>query len=75
MDTDHTADAWRRAHETAARVRATLVRLGIPATEVTSITARRDVAGRDYVYLGSLPLDGIDRLLDALTAAHAEQTP
>jgi hypothetical protein len=74
MDTDSAGD-WRRGHETAREVRAALIDLGIPETEVTSITTRRDLADRDYVYLGSLPLDDVDKLLRALEVARAGRTP
>lgn len=57
------SDAWRHAHETAHALRQALLQLGIPETELNTLTARSDTAGNPGVYVPHLSTSSAERLL------------
>lgn len=66
LDTRTEDGGWRRPHATAYRLRTALLALGIPATELDALTARRDASDTDRVVIPPLTLASAELLLTAL---------
>lgn len=59
----------RRVQDSAERLRAALVAIGIPATELIHLSGRIYADRRpDDVYVGPLTLDSVERLLAGIGA-------
>lgn len=59
---------WTRARRTALMLRQTLADRGVPDDLLRQIVPKSDLEGRQYVSLGTWPVDHVDRLLAALAA-------
>jgi hypothetical protein len=71
-DTIHAAAGeWRRARLTAELLREQLAALGVPPEDTRGITARSDMGGRAYVYLGTFTVGSADLLLAAMSGRTA----
>jgi hypothetical protein len=62
-------ERWNTAHETADRVRAALLAIGIPEAELDLLTARAGISARARVILPPLSLESAELLLRALGPA------
>lgn len=66
---------WDEAHETAHRVRAALLAVGVPEAELDLLTARASITGAARVILPPLSLESAERLLAALGPALGPHGP
>jgi hypothetical protein len=66
---------WRRAHEAAHRLRQSLLAIGIRTTEVDTLTARDDTAGRPRVLIPALSPEAAECIIAALSPAIGPDSP
>ncbi|NUP46149.1 MAG: hypothetical protein HOW97_02370 [Catenulispora sp.] len=57
---------WQRGHETARLLHDALLQVGVPETELTTLTARPDESGRPRVHVPRLSVESAERILAAL---------
>lgn len=69
------SDRWRRAHETAYQLRASLIAVGIVPTEVGALTARDDTAGHPRIIIPALTPEAAECIIAALSPAIGPQSP
>jgi len=73
MDDQHSVPGRRDpAAQVTTRLREEFARLGMSREDVLRLIPRRDLGGREYVYIGTVPLAFAERLVDALVRVRAD---
>lgn len=69
------SDRWRRAHETAYRLRASLIAIGVTDAEVGALTARDDTAGHPRIIIPALTPEAAECIIASLGPAIGPDSP